>query len=223
MVVVKIGGSLLQNESGEISSRVLRQYSEIIKSNEDTVDGVVFGGGQTAKDYISVAEDFDLPNEQLDWIGIYTTHLHAGMMSHILGEGYEMKRSIEEVDRDQSKVPIMGGTEPGHTTDAVSLLLSSELGSGRAVIATDVNGIYDTRDGEDIEEADRFESMDTGELRELLEDYSDNPGRSIPVDKRSVDIIEENDLEVTICRGDVITDLEDAIEGNSVGTRITSS
>lgn len=223
MVVVKIGGSLLQNESGEITSRVLRRYSEVIKSNENTVEGVVFGGGRTAKDYISVAEDFDLPNEQLDWIGIYTTHLHAGMMSHILGEGYEMKRSIEEVDKSRNTVPIMGGTKPGHTTDAVSLLLCSELRSNKAVIATDVNGIYDTRDGEDIEEADRFEVMNTGELRELLEDYSDDPGRSIPVDKRSVDIIEANNLEVIICQGNVISDLEDAINGDSVGTRIISN
>lgn len=220
MVVVKIGGSLLQRKGGKISSKVLREYAELIKSNEHMIEGVVFGGGRTAKEYIDVAAEFDLSDNQLDKIGIYATQLHAGMMSQVLGERYEMKRSIEEVDEYESRVPVMGGTEPGHTTDAVSLLLCSELESERCVIATDVNGIYDTSDDKDIQHAEKFDSINTEELRELLENCSDDPGRNIPIDRKSVDIIEENNFEVTICRGDVISDLKDAIKGNPVGTRI---
>lgn len=222
MTIIKVGGSILQDSSGNLNRETVREYSEIIQSNESKIDGLVFGGGRTAKKYIDFGNKFRLSDEQLDQIGIYATHMHAGMMSQILGENYVFRRKISSVDSKSLNTPIMGGTEPGQTTDGVSLLLSDRTNSDKVVIATDIDGIYDTRNDTMIDEAERFDVVSTDELKELLNEYSDTPGRSIPIDKRSVELVENNGTEVVICDGRDVSNIRKAINSEDVGTRIVS-
>ena len=48
-------------------------------------------------------------------------------------------------------IVVMGGTEPGHTTDTVAIQLAKELGAECCIIATNVGHVYssDPRTDED--------------------------------------------------------------------------
>lgn len=217
-MILKIGGSIIQGSDGEVKIQRLQEYSKIIKSS-DNIRGLVFGGGYTAKKYINAGKEFNLSNEELDWIGIYSTHVHAGTMSHILGADYELHRDLSEIDSTEA-IPVLGGTEPGHTTDAVSLSLASKLKSDRVVICTDVDGIYN-KDPTSYEDADKYDEISTEKLSRLLEEYTDDPGRSLPIDKKSISIMEENNIEVIIFDGTKPSNLNSVLESKNIGTRIT--
>jgi Uridylate kinase len=53
----------------------------------------------------------------------------------------------------------MGGTEPGHTTDTVAMLLAERIGANVMINATSVDGVY-TADPRKDSSARKLENLD---------------------------------------------------------------
>ena len=64
-------------------------------------------------------------------------------------------------------IVVMGGTEPGHTTDTVAIQLAKELGAECCIIATNVGHVYSS-DPRTNEDAKKFETMSHQELSEIV-------------------------------------------------------
>ena len=64
-------------------------------------------------------------------------------------------------------VVVMGGTEPGHTTDAVAIRLAIQSGAQKCVIATNVSRVY-SQDPRDNPEAESFDELTQRELQEIV-------------------------------------------------------
>lgn len=216
MTVIKIGGSTIFEDNKVVTDRVLDTI-QILEDNNSKINGIVVGGGDLARQYIETGADKDLSSDDLDWMGINATHSNAKFVNRLLGDSYNFHKNLSEVEFNENI--ITGGTEPGHTTDAVSVMLAAELGSSRVYSLSDVDGVYDTRDA-DLENADRINSATTDEIESIIEDQSSKPGRSIPIDRLAVQEIRDNNITFTMFDGTDPTNLEKVLKGKSVGTTI---
>ena len=130
-VVVSLGGSILV--PGEKDSEHISAIAGLMRSLCKELHLVlVCGGGKVARYYISTGKELGASREQQDELGIEITRMNARLLQLALGkEAFgSIPRTVEEAVREarRGKMLVMGGTVPGHTTDAVSALVAEALG-----------------------------------------------------------------------------------------------
>lgn len=216
MTVLKLGGSVIFEDNRIASERVL-EIVQVISDHSSSINGIVVGGGDLARQYIRVGKNRGLNSDELDWMGINATHSNAKFVNQLLDEEYEFRSELADVNRGDDI--ITGGTKPGHTTDAVSVMLAEKVGSDNVYSLSDIDGIYDTRDCS-LEDADRIDSATVGDVKKIIQDQSDSPGRSIPIDRVAVDRIADTGITFTMFDGTSSENLENVLKGVSVGTTI---
>ena len=174
-VVVALGGSLLRPEVEE-RHNWLQSLVEVIVASVESGSKValVVGGGAPAREGIELAKPFIEDVAHLDRIGIAATRLNATIVREALSEGgLAVSRKIPESTADAAlelencDVVVMGGTEPGHTTDAVAIRLAIQSGAQKCVIATNVSRVY-SQDPRDNPEAESFDELTLTELQEIV-------------------------------------------------------
>lgn len=215
MTVLKIGGSVIY-ENNKIVTETVLDTVQVINKYSSTIDGIVVGGGDLARQYIEVGEKKGLTPDELDWIGINATHSNAKFVNQLLKENYSFCQNLDLISKEKV---ITGGTEPGHTTDAVSVMLAEKIGSDTVYSLSDIDGVYDTRDC-CLENAERVDSASVNLIKSIIEDQSNSPGRSIPIDRRAVEWIQKSGVTFTMFNGTDPTNLEDALDGSDIGTTI---
>ena len=127
-VVVSLGGSVLIPEENDAEH--LNKLSGLLK--EMSVEHrllLVCGGGKIARYYIATGRDIGATEKELDELGIMTTRINAKLVSLSLGELAidHIPTTVEGAAKavPGNKIVVMGGTAPGHTTDAVSAMLAA--------------------------------------------------------------------------------------------------
>lgn len=224
IVVISVGGSILipdQNDSVYIG-----KLAKMLKSASETVRiCVVVGGGKIARYYTVTGRELGGSEDQLDMLGIGCTRLNAGLLALALGETsstdipLDVKTAAEMFRK--GKIVVMGGTEPGHTTDAVATMLARELGAKLVINATSVDAVY-SDDPRKNPNAEKYDSLTIDRLEELV--YSDHgAGKSSVFDPLGVKIAKEKGIDIAMVDGRNLTELENAILGKPFsGTYITS-
>ena len=108
---------------------------------------------------------------------------------------------------------ILGGTEPGHTTDGVAALVAVRVRAARVVNATDVDGVFD-RDPRMNPEARRIERLTWAEFRAMVHaGTSGEAGQNFLFDRLGVDALARAHIPLLIVPGRDLANLEDAIVG----------
>ena len=222
-IVMSLGGSIIVPTDGNLDlieriARLLDTYCESYSFF------LVVGGGRTAREYIGYARRLGGDESYLDEIGIAATRLNAMLMITAIGE---KAAPVVAKNYDQAlqlgrnyNIVIMGGTHPGHTTDAVGAMLCERCRGRIFINATTVDGIYD-RDPARYPGAKRFPEIETGELLNLIMGTSAKAGPNVVMDPVSVRILERSRIEGLVLDGRNTRELERAILGeNFVGTRI---
>lgn len=108
---------------------------------------VVVGGGQTARSYISAAEQLGANNGMKDQFGILVARLNARLFIEALGTDVAFSDPPESLPALRSAmqvrpVVVLGGLQPGQSTTAVSALCAEFTNAERVVFCTDVDGVY---------------------------------------------------------------------------------
>ena len=174
-VVVALGGSLLRPEVEE-RHNWLQSLVEVIVASVESGSKValVVGGGAPAREGIELAKPFIEDVAHLDRIGIAATRLNATIVREAISEGgLAVSRKIPEstaeaaVELENCDVVVMGGTEPGHTTDAVAIRLAIQSGAEKCVIATNVSHVY-SQDPRDNHDAESFNELTLRELQQIV-------------------------------------------------------
>ena len=174
-VVVALGGSLLRPEVEE-RHNWLQSLVEVIVASVESGSKValVVGGGAPAREGIELAKPFIEDVAHLDRIGIAATRLNATIVREALSEGgLAVSRKIPEstaeaaLELENCDVVVMGGTEPGHTTDAVAIRLAIQSDAEKCVIATNVSRVY-SQDPRDNPEAESFDELTLRELQQIV-------------------------------------------------------
>ena len=174
-VVVALGGSLLRPEVDERHNWLQGLVKVIVASVESgSKIALVVGGGAPAREGIELAKPFIQDVAHLDRIGIAATRLNATIVREALAEGgLAVSKKIPEsiaganLELENCDVVVMGGTEPGHTTDAVAIRLAIKGGAEKCVIATNVSRVY-SQDPRNNPEAESFDDLTLGELQEIV-------------------------------------------------------
>ena len=149
-VVVSVGGSVLL--TGDDDVEYVRRLATLLRAcGQDGPLAVTTGGGRTAREYIGLGRELGFTEVELDEVGIDVTRLHARVLAGAIGPPTpdrvptSVREAVHELHR--ASPVILGGTEPGHTTDGVAALLAVRLRAARLVNATDVDGVYDRDPG----------------------------------------------------------------------------
>ena len=119
------------------------------------------------------------------------------------------------------KIAIMGGTEPGHTTDAVAAMIAKIVGADRIVNASNVDAVY-SDDPRKNPDAKRFSRMTIDQLKEVVYDEH-GAGKSSVFDPLGVRIAKESRIDILMVNGRDFTELKNAILGREIkGTYVDS-
>ncbi|MED6337986.1 MAG: UMP kinase [Candidatus Thermoplasmatota archaeon] len=229
--VIALGGSLLRPEESEnrkIWFGKLRQLAVHIEGNSRKL-GIVVGGGLPAREGIELASNLISDSDRLDEVGIAATRINATIIQQILIDiGCNVAPSIPHNTVDAAQcfeeynIVVMGGTTPGHTTDAVAISLARDCGARDCIIATNVSHIFD-KDPKVSEDAKPFVEMTIHELIELIGTDRMEPGQSAVVDPIAVGLAEKSQINIAVLDGRDIDLIESALDGKEFeGTLVRS-
>ena len=220
-IVVAIGGSILLKE---YDCKKFQEYSAILKDLATEHElFVVVGGGKPAREYISVVRDLGAGEAQCDDIGIEVTRINAKLMLSALGDAayQRVPHNFQEALEFSStgKIIGMGGTEPAHSTDAVSAILAEYVKADKLINLTSVDGMY-TKDPNKFDDAELVPEITATDLLEFLSGKDVKAGTNEFFDTTAVQMIKRSDLETVITNGFEPENLIRAVNGENIGTRI---
>ena len=224
-VVVSIGGSVLIPEKDD--AMYIKTLADMLRETAKEVClMVVCGGGKIARYYTKTGGELGGTTYQLDELGIGATRLNAGLLSIALGDsgfGGKVPLTADECAAmaEPGKVAVMGGTEPGHTTDAVAAKIAQICGAVRIVNASNVDAVY-TDDPRKNPDAKRYSRMTIDELKAVVYDEH-GAGKSSVFDPLGVKIAKENRIDILMVNGRDLSELRNAILGKEIkGTFVDS-
>jgi uridylate kinase len=215
-VVVSIGGSVLLTGDGDRA--YIERLADLLRRRGARGPlAVTVGGGRTAREYIRLGRELGLTEVELDELGIGVTRIHAHLLAASVGgpsaaHPPETIRAAVTALRSASPV-VLGGTEPGHTTDGVAALLAVRLRAARVVNATDVDGVYE-RDPRTDPTARRRDRMRWPDFRAMVAaGTTGTAGQNFLFDRLGADQLARAKIPLAVVAGRDLANLERAIAG----------
>ena len=217
-VVVSIGGSVLAPdlEPDRVAAHAAVVDGLVADGHEVAV---VVGGGDVARRYIGTARALGATEYDLDAVGIDVTRLNARLLLAAL-ESSTIPEPAEDPETARASLRrgetvVMGGTVPGHTTDAVSALLAETVAADLLVYATSVPGVYSADPDED-DDAERHDRLTPAELVDTIASIETTAGSNAPVDLLAAKVIERSGLRAVVLDGTDPERVADAVAGEDV-------
>ena len=224
VVIVALGGSLMY-DGGDIDQQWVEDASKIIAqtASAGTKIGIVIGGGHLARENIATARKSGVTDTfDLDLVGIAATRYNATAFAAALkSTGVDVSENVPETTTDATEslqnhsVIVMGGTIPGHTTDAVSINLAVDSGAKRCTIATNVDFVYD-KAPQINPDAIPFEEMTLAELQSIVGPPEHRgAGPNVVIDPIGVQIAIDNSVELALLNGRELERLAKCLAGET--------
>ena len=224
VVIVALGGSLMY-DGGDIDQQWVEDASKIISqtASAGTKIGIVIGGGHLARENIATARKSGVTDTfDLDLVGIAATRYNATAFAAALkSAGVDVSENVPETTDDATEslqnhsVTVMGGTIPGHTTDAVSINLAVDSGAKRCTIATNVDFVYD-KAPQINPDAIPFEEMTLAELQSIVGPPEHRgAGPNVVIDPIGVQIAIDNGIELALLNGRELERLAKCLAGET--------
>lgn len=215
-VTLCFGGSILAPEELDVDCfRTIAQVLRALKSQKHEVL-VVTGGGRPSRKYIEAARKLKASSASCDLMGIDVTRLNARLLITALGDLAEKEplTTFEAAVRAMlgGKIPVMGGTTPGQTTDAVAAMLASSSRSELLVFFTDVDGIY-TSDPKLDPRAEKIEVINVQELTRLMAVQKMKPGINMVIDPVGAKLIQRTGIRTLVLGAREIKSLPGILRG----------
>ena len=222
-IVAAIGGSILLQD---YNAERFKKYAELLKKeNEEHEIFVVVGGGKPAREYIGVVRDLGVGEAKCDDMGIEVTRLNAKLLLLALGDAayQRVPHNFQEALEYSAtgKIVVMGGTEPAHSTDAVSAILAEYVQADLLVNLTAVDGLY-TKDPKKYDDAELIEEITASNMMEIISGNEVKAGTYEFIDMTAIQMIKRSNLETVIANGNDPENLIRAINGEKIGTRVIS-
>jgi len=226
-VIVKLGGSVLQNKAGDINTTLIHQYSNLIKkySKEGHTFHIVTGGGQTARKFIKASAEWNVSQFFSDLIGIYATRLNALLIISSL-ESYAYPRVPDSWDAvlealTTGKILVLGGMQPGQSTNAVAALLAELTHADLLINLTNVDGVYDRPPTE--EGAKLLTRLTHDELEQIIITNEQKAGKYSLFDVTALSITKRSGIPIAFINGLNPDNFTKLLHGKHCGTFVTSS
>lgn len=221
-IIISLGGSTVVPDLP--NPTFINNFRDLILGwiNKNKRFFIIVGGGKTCRRYQeALSKTIDATNEELDWIGIYTTHLNAELVKLSFRD-----KAFKDIITDPSVIPtikedviIGAGWEPGCSTDMDAVLTAEKLDAKKIINISNIDYIYDT-DPNINPNAKKFENLTWDEYR-LLINSEWKSGMNTPFDPIASKKAQELGIEVYFISGSDLKSLENCINNLPfVGTTI---
>lgn len=223
-MVIKISGTYMQPDNPAL----IKRYSRVLASlweNYNVRPFVIVGGGGVARIYIEAARRNGANEAILDLIGIMVTRLNAMVLASALGDKaiLPIPSSVDEIVRltndPSERIVVMGGLQPGQSTNAVSAIVAELVGSKLIINASKIDGVYD-KDPEVYHDARLIRELKLSEVKELLKGQLSYAGRYELLDQISLTIAERSKIKIVFVKGDDPDNIIKALDMSLYGSVI---
>ena len=201
-VVISLGGSIISTDG--LNLKFMEEFAkELHKFGDGYRFGIVVGGGSLARSYISELRKYGVNDNVLDEIGINATRMNALALSTFFSDS---NSKIPTTVNDAAelariyKFTVMGGTEPGHTTDTVSLLLAERINARIMINATSVDGVY-SDDPKKSPLAKKLSRLTYDEAISLALSKSVGAGPNVFMDLTALNIAKRSGIRIFVTNG----------------------
>ncbi len=214
-VAINTGGSIIAPD--ELDVAFVRSIADILlEAARDRDLLVVVGGGRLARRYISTCRDLGADEAYLDWVGIDSTRLNARLLIAALGgEAYHGVPVTLHDALDAIRtfpIVVMGGTHPGHTTDAVTAMVAELSKADEMVVLTNVDGVY-TADPKREPAAERLPEITSSQLMNIVGSGPSAAGSAAVVDPMAARIIHRAGIPTKVLNGRDLVQVANALSG----------
>jgi len=226
--VLKIGGSLLFDSAKEINLDQFSNLAQVINQlkHEGHEMVIVIGGGFLAKKLVERGKALGANRDSLDQLGIAATWVCAQLMIAALGDDVHVTPIMTEEQLmeliETEELLVLGGLQPGQSTNAVAARVAEIMEAQVLVNVTDVDGVYDSDPRQSLE-AKLLSEITLSELRDIVSSLTNEPGAYPLFDRRALDIIERAGIEIWFVNGKDPHNILQAINTGKIGTRVTIS
>jgi uridylate kinase len=221
-IVIKIGGHLF---SSKLCPKEIETYSRLLQKlqSEGYRIVVVVGGGEEARRYIRTAKKLGASELICDLLGIAVSRINARLLITSLKDAAypEVPATITALRQfyETGKLVVMGGTQPGQSTNAVGILAAEAIDADMFINATDVDGVY-TSDPKKDPQAKKLDIIKTDQfLTTILVERLEAGGYAL-FDPIAIKIVERSGITTRIIDGRKPMNIERAVKGELVGTLI---
>jgi uridylate kinase len=187
---------------------------------------VVAGGGENARTYIGAARKLGAEESTCDLLGIQITRANAELMRLALGSTASSKIPTNLSDlphfAGSGKTVVMGGLQPGQSTNAVAALAAEITRSEILVNGTDVDGVY-TEDPKKNPGAKLIRSVDAGKLLSWAMAGEVFAGRYELLDPLAIKIMQRAKIPTRFVSLEDPGNILKALLGKDIGTKVVYS
>ena len=221
-LVLRVGGSVV---ASPINPELIEDYTILLKNLKEQGNelAVVVGGGSLARKFITVARQLGLNERVQDEVAISVSRILGYLFVQKLGDlsCCAVPLTIEDAVRcfRQGKIVVMGGLEPGMTTDTVAALIGERVQADLLIKATDQEGIY-SEDPRKNADAIRLEQLSFENLWKVLAENKHRAGIHQVLDPEAVKILEKQHMRIIVVNGFETENISAAVRGEKVGTII---
>jgi len=221
-IIISLGGAVVVPDmpNGEFIFAFKKLILNWVEKGKKFI--IIVGGGKTCRRYNEALSNvINATDEDLDWMGIYSTHLNAQLVRLSFG-----KDAYSEVITDpsmirgvESSVIIGAGWKPGCSTDMDAVLVAREINAKKVINLSNIEYIYDS-DPKINPNAIKHENLTWPEYRSFITSEW-KPGINTPFDPVASENAEKEGIEVAFMSGKNLDNLENYLEGKSfIGTVI---
>jgi len=215
VISISIGGSILVPDSADVDL-VRKLGALLLKKAERHRLICVVGGGALARKYIESCRAMGVDETFLDEVGIRATRLNACvLLAAVREKAYpKIADDLDEAVNASHRFPIvvMGGTHPGHTTDAVTVFMGEKARADRILITTNVAGVY-TADPKTDPNAKLLERLTPQRLVEIVGSMPHEAGSKGVIDPLGAKLVARSKITTYVLDGRDLKSLDAAIEG----------
>lgn len=223
--VVKLGGALFQRDPDVDALRKMgRTLSSFVGEGNQLVG--VAGGGQNARVYIEAARKLGADESTCDLLGIGITRANAELLRLALG-GVAVSKiptMLSELTHyvASGKAVVIGGLQPGQSTNAVAALAAEITRADFLVNATDVDGVY-TADPKKNPKAKLLRSVSVERLLAWALAGEVYAGRYELLDPVALKIMQRARIPTRFVSMEDPSNITSALRGRDIGTLVSYS
>ncbi len=223
--VVKLGGALFRREPnvaalkdmGKVLSGFVREGNQLV---------LVAGGGENARTYIGAARKLGAEESTCDLLGIQITRANAELLRLARGSiaASKIPTTLSDLPHcvGSGKAVVMGGLQPGQSTNAVAALAAEITRAEILVNGTDVDGVY-SEDPKQNPKAKLIRSVNVDKLLGWAMGGEVFAGRYELLDPLAIKIMQRAKMPTRFVSladpGNILA----ALQGKDVGTRVVYS
>lgn len=221
--VVKLGGALFKRDPDVDALRAMGKTLAGFTGEGNQLVAVA-GGGQNARVYIEAARKLGADESTCDQLGIGVTRVNAELFRLSLG-GVAVPKIptvLPELNYlvGSGKAVVLGGLQPGQSTNAVAALAAEITRSDFLVNATDVSGVY-TSDPKKDPKAKLLRSVSVEKLMGWAMEGDVYAGKYELLDPLALKIMQRARIPTRFVSMEDPSNITSALRGRDIGTLVS--